>query len=221
MGLPPATVVRVEIRAELMGKLLLLFIVVPAVELALLIEIGRHIGTLPTLALIVVTGALGASLTRRQGISVWRKAREELRGGSVPTGHLADGIIILMAGALLITPGVLTDAFGFLCLVPAFRTLIKRIATKRLRAGIASGRVRVSGPGFGPSRDGWGRAGRAEPGGGEQGPGGGDRGRATGTGRHDRGPRSRDFGPVDRAYRPYRPPEGTVIDVDVEEVDDE
>jgi UPF0716 protein FxsA len=205
-----------------MGKLLLLFIVVPAVELALLIEIGRHIGTLPTLGLIVVTGVLGASLTRRQGVSVWRKAREELRGGSVPTGHLADGIIILIAGALLITPGVLTDAFGFLCLVPAFRSLIKRLATRRLRAAVASGRFRVSGPGVRPAGDWWGQAEQAERGDSDEGPepfGGADR---AGTARRrERGPRSRDFGHVDRAYRPYQPPEGTIIDVEVEDVEEE
>lgn len=109
-----------------MARLALLFIVVPLVELALLIEIGRRLGTGATLGLIVATGLLGAYLARRQGLAVLRRVRAELAAGRAPADQLADGAMILVAGALLMTPGILTDAFGFFCLVPAGRKLLKR-----------------------------------------------------------------------------------------------
>ena len=122
-----------------MGKLLLLFIVLPAVELMLLIEVGKRIGTIETLLLIVVTGSIGASLARRQGLNVLRQVQSDAAAGRVPAGPLVDGIIILLAGALLVTPGVLTDAFGFLCLVPQFRSVVKEILRRRLESTIAEG----------------------------------------------------------------------------------
>jgi UPF0716 protein FxsA len=136
-----------------MGKLLLLFIVVPIVELILLIQLGGLIGTLATIGLIVVTGALGASLARWQGLSVLRQIQSEVAGGRLPAGSLVDGVIILMAAALLVTPGLLTDVFGFLCLVPGFRGVVKRMLRKRLERAVTDGaggifiRVGRGGPG--------------------------------------------------------------------------
>jgi len=127
-----------------MAKLLLLFILIPALELALLIEVGRHIGTLSTLALIAVTGALGAYLARSQGLGVLRHMRAEVAAGRLPAASIVDGVIILLAAAVLITPGFLTDAQGFLCLVPAFRRLIKSIFWWRLKRAVQQGRVHVS-----------------------------------------------------------------------------
>jgi UPF0716 protein FxsA len=124
-------------------RLLLLFVALPALELALLIEIGSRIGTLATLGLIVVTGAVGASLARRQGLGVLRKLQQEAAAGRMPAGSMVDGVIILMAAALLVTPGVLTDAFGFLCLVPAFRTLVKRALLRRFERAVRDGRVEI------------------------------------------------------------------------------
>ncbi len=129
----------------IMGRLLLFFIVLPAVELALLLEIGRRIGTLETLGLIVVTGAVGAAMARSQGLRVLSRVREEISAGAMPASSLLDGVLILVAAALLVTPGVLTDAFGFLCLVPGFRTLLKREAVRRIERAIEEGRVQVSG----------------------------------------------------------------------------
>jgi UPF0716 protein FxsA len=117
-----------------MGVLLLLFIVVPAVELALLIEVGNHIGTLPTLGLIAFTGVLGASLARRQGLSVLARVRREVAEGGVPAGPVVDGVLILVAGAVLMTPGLLTDALGFALLIPQVRGLIKEHLRKRFAA---------------------------------------------------------------------------------------
>jgi UPF0716 protein FxsA len=124
-----------------MAKLLLLFIVVPAIELILLIRLGGVIGILPTLAVIVVTGALGATLARAQGLGVLRDVQDELARGGLPASALIDGVLILIAAALLMTPGFLTDIVGFACLIPGFRTLLKRAARKRLETAVRDGRT--------------------------------------------------------------------------------
>lgn len=126
-----------------MPTLLLLFVVLPAVELALLIEVGSRIGTAATLALIVTTGMLGAALARRQGLGVLRRLQRESAAGRLPADPLVDGVLVLLAAALLVTPGILTDAFGFACLVPAFRSLVKRALRRRLERAVREGRVEV------------------------------------------------------------------------------
>jgi UPF0716 protein FxsA len=125
-------------------KLILVFVLVPIVELALLIELGKHIGTVTTLGLIVITGVVGASLARRQGLGVWRQVQSEMASGHLPAGSIVDGLIILLAGTLLITPGVLTDAFGFLCLVPGSRAIIKKLIWRKLERTFREGKVHVS-----------------------------------------------------------------------------
>jgi UPF0716 protein FxsA len=134
-----------------MGRLLLLFVVLPAVELALLIELGSRFGTVHTLALIVLTGVLGASLARGQGLGVMRQIQAEVAAGRLPAASLVDAAIILIAAALLVTPGVLTDGFGFLCLIPAFRGVVKRILWRRLEDSVRQNRVHVD-VGFESSR---------------------------------------------------------------------
>lgn len=124
-------------------RLFLLFIVLPAAELALLIEIGRHFGTVTTLALIVVTGALGAGMARHQGLRVLAEVQRELAAGRLPAGSMLDGLLILLAAAVLVTPGVITDAFGFLCLTPGFRSLLKREMLRRLQRAVAEQRVHL------------------------------------------------------------------------------
>ena len=126
------------------GRLLLLFIIVPAVELALLIEVGSRIGTPATLGLIVATGVVGAALARSQGLSVLGQVQRDLAEGRLPAGALVDGAIILVAGALLMTPGILTDAFGFLCLLPGLRHLIKRVLWRRFESAVRDQRIHVS-----------------------------------------------------------------------------
>jgi UPF0716 protein FxsA len=124
----------------LLTKLLLLFVLVPAIELILLIEIGQLIGTLPTIGLIVFTGVLGAFLARRQGLQVLSRTRTELQAGQLPADSIFDGVIILIAGAFLMTPGILTDTLGFLCLIPATRRLIKKAVWSRLERAIQGSR---------------------------------------------------------------------------------
>jgi UPF0716 protein FxsA len=137
------------------GRLILLLVGVPLLELALLIEIGRYVGTVPTVAIILLTGMLGAALTRRQGLAVLRQVQSEMAAGRLPAGQLVDGLIILLAAALLITPGVLTDAIGFFCLLPAGRRIVKAWLRRWLEGALRAGHVKVSvdfGAGFGDSR---------------------------------------------------------------------
>ena len=126
-----------------MGRLLLLFVALPAIELALLIELGQRIGTLATLTLIVVTGLAGASLARSQGLQVLKQVQARVSMGEMPAEPLLDGLLILIAAALLVTPGVLTDGFGFLCLLPAFRSVVKRELLRRLQNAVAENRVDI------------------------------------------------------------------------------
>lgn len=136
---------RVEIE-EPMGILLFLFILVPAVEVTILAQIVGAIGGLNTLLLVVVTGVVGAALAKRQGLGLLRQIQAETAAGRVPTGSLVDGAIILVAGALLVTPGILTDAVGFLCLFPQFRTVVKKQLRKRFERMVEQGQVQVHHP---------------------------------------------------------------------------
>jgi len=98
-----------------MFKFVLLFVGLPLVELMLLIQVGVRIGLLGTLALILLTGVVGASLARLQ---------QETAQGRMPTRTLLEGVVVLIAGIVLLTPGFLTDAFGLLCLIPATRRVV-------------------------------------------------------------------------------------------------
>ena len=126
-----------------MGRLLLLFLIVPIAELYLLIEIGQRIGTISTLALIFLTALLGSALARRQGLGVLRRMQSEMAEGRLPASSMVDGVLILLAGAVLITPGVLTDLVGFLVLIPVTRGLIKAYLWKRIERAVKRGAARV------------------------------------------------------------------------------
>jgi len=105
--------------------LVLLFIVLPVVELALLIRIGEAIDWGPTIALVVLTGVIGAALAKHQGLRTLARIQESLGRGVIPAREMMDGMMILIAGAVLITPGVITDAFGFLLLIPPARAPVR------------------------------------------------------------------------------------------------
>ena len=106
-------------------KLILLFTIVPFIELTLLIEIGSRIGTLNTIIIVIVTGIIGAFMARIAGLTVFLKIQENLREGVFPRDELFDGVLILMSGAFLLTPGLLTDALGFFLLIPFGRRVVK------------------------------------------------------------------------------------------------
>lgn len=129
---------------SLFGRLLLLFTLVPILELSLLVWLGQQIGFWPTVGLIAGTALLGSFLAHREGLSVLARFRARVASGAMPGSELTDGIIILIAGALLLTPGVLTDVVGFLGLFPPTRALIKRIVTKRFQRGLLGGTVHVA-----------------------------------------------------------------------------
>jgi len=114
------------------------------IELFLLIEIGKAIGTLEVIALTIVTGIIGAALAKSQGLSVFRKIQKEMAEGRMPTANLIDGVMILIGGILLLTPGVLTDAIGFLFLIPWTRVLMKRLLMKWMIYKIQKGQIHVS-----------------------------------------------------------------------------
>ncbi len=122
-------------------RLLLLFTVVPALELFLLIQLGRYVGFWPTAALVLGTGVVGAWLTRREGLKVLRAVNTEMAEGRMPTDYLLDGLLILLAGAVLLTPGLLTDAVGFVLLAPPARRVIRNGVSKAI-----SKRITTTGP---------------------------------------------------------------------------
>lgn len=124
-------------------KLLVLFTAVPLIELYLLLLVGRVIGALWTILIVVLTGGLGGLLAKREGLAVLRRVRERLDGGELPGDELLNGAIILVAGALLITPGVVTDFLGLLGLLPPTREWFKRIVTKRFQRLVDHGAIDV------------------------------------------------------------------------------
>ena len=124
-------------------RLLLLFTLVPIVELAVLIEIGQHLGMLPTVALVLATGALGAALARREGIQAFHRLRDSIGQGAFPGEAILDGVLILGGGLLLLTPGILTDLLGFAALVPGTRFFIKYYLKTAIERRIRSGSIQV------------------------------------------------------------------------------
>lgn len=104
------------------GQLLfLVFLLVPLIEIGLFIEVGGYIGTLATVSLIVFTAVLGAMLVQAQGISTLNRVRSQMDQGMLPAVEMFEGAFLMVAGALLLTPGFFTDTIGFLCLVPPLR----------------------------------------------------------------------------------------------------
>jgi UPF0716 protein FxsA len=118
--------------------LLLLFIAVPIVELMLLLRIGRVIGAPATILLVIVTGIVGAALARREGVRTLRRIHEQVGRGQVPGDAMVEAVMILMAGMMLLTPGVMTDALGLALLVRPIRRRIaaSTLAHLRRRAGV-------------------------------------------------------------------------------------
>ena|GEM_PF-123608 len=110
-----------EDNLELPVPFLLIFIIVPVIELAVLIKVGSYIGVLWTVALILLTAFIGVGLLRVQGLATLMRASQRMQDGQLPARELAEGFLLAMAGALLLTPGFVTDAFGFALLVPGVR----------------------------------------------------------------------------------------------------
>lgn len=122
-------------------KLLIVFTIVPIIELYVLIEAGHQIGVAPTVAMVILTGIAGAYLARSQGFNLINKIQTELNQGRIPAEELMDGAIILAGGLLLLTPGFCTDLFGFTLLTPLTRKFIKVWLKKWLDSKIQRGEI--------------------------------------------------------------------------------
>lgn len=120
------------------GRLLLLFVFLPMIELYLLIMLGARIGPMPTIGLIVLTGVIGATLARQQGLSTLAKIQNELNQGRAPTQELVEGTMIVVGGLVLLTPGILTDIFGFAMMVPGFRRSLAKQFKVRMPRGFTT-----------------------------------------------------------------------------------
>jgi len=143
--------------------LLILFIAIPIAELWLIIQIGGAIGLLPTLALLIVDSLVGAALARSQSRAAWERFNAALAQGRAPGKEAFDGAMIILGGALLLTPGFITDVFGLILLIPPTRALVRGYLTRQVaRRGAVAFRVGSFGnarqPGSGPPFD---RAGRS------------------------------------------------------------
>ena len=118
-------------------RLAMLFILLPLVELALLMYISRQFASpMGTLALVILTGVVGAWLARREGLNCYRRVQQQVSQGLLPADSLLDGLMILIAGAFLVTPGIITDSVGFALLVPRIRQTVRRHIVSQIKARI-------------------------------------------------------------------------------------
>jgi UPF0716 protein FxsA len=140
------------------GLLVILFLVVPIVELFVIVKVAGSIGVLETIGALVVVSIIGAWLVRRQGVAIWQRAQREMASGQMPDKSLLDGVLVLMGGALLLTPGFVTDGVGLLAVFPPTRAVIRAGLRRRFArritvvgsegAGFGTGPIRRSRPGF-------------------------------------------------------------------------
>lgn len=127
--------------------LVLLFIAVPLIELYVIVETARSIGTLETIGLLVLVSVVGAWMVKAQGLAVLWRVRSKLAEGLMPGRELVDGALVLLAGALMLTPGFVTDAVGLLLLFPPARMAIRPILIRRFRNRVTFVGPPDSGPG--------------------------------------------------------------------------
>lgn len=130
--------------------LLVLFITVPLLELYILIHVGGLIGIMPTISICILTAVIGAALFRYQGLQTLYKVQSKLSQGELPATELIEGVILLLCGAMLLTPGFFTDGIGFLCLVPPVRRqfavgLLKQLFTRVSSSGTINQTVTLEG----------------------------------------------------------------------------
>ena len=150
-----------------MFLLVLAFIVVPLVELYVIIQVGGAIGLIPTLVLLLADALLGSMLLRQQGRAAWVRFNRALAENRLPHKEVFDGIMVIMGGALLLTPGFITDIFGLILLIPPTRAIVRGITSRIVRRRMALGATIWSmGRGQRPPRQ------RTAPGGPDPGPGG-------------------------------------------------
>jgi len=113
------------------GKFLTLFIIVPLLELALLIEVGKYLGVWNTIALVLITAITGAMMMQLEGIKVWNDLQQDLMNMRMPTDNIINGVLILIGGILLLTPGIITDIIGITLLIPFTRSVYRKLLKKK------------------------------------------------------------------------------------------
>lgn len=123
--------------------LVILFIVIPAIELWGLISVGKVIGGWTTVVLVILTGVVGAWLAKQQGLQVLQLVQVQLSRGQMPTDALIDGVLVLVGAILLLTPGFVTDSVGFFLLVPYTRMILRHFLKKWLWTMIATGKINI------------------------------------------------------------------------------
>ncbi|MCO5972289.1 FxsA family protein [Actinoallomurus soli] len=124
--------------------LFIVFLLIPVLEIYVIIQVGELIGGWPTVALLLAESVLGAWIIRREGRRAWRALKETLGGGRMPDRELADAGLVLVGGALLLTPGFVTDFFGFLFVLPFTRPLVRRLLSRYAERRISASRRRTS-----------------------------------------------------------------------------
>jgi len=125
--------------------LVVLFLIVPIVEIYVIVQVGQEIGALPTIALLLVESAIGAWLVKREGRRAWQALKSAVGTGRLPSRELADAALVLVGGTLLLTPGFVTDVFGLFLILPVTRTFARRalgwFAARRASALVARSSV--------------------------------------------------------------------------------
>ncbi len=124
-------------------KLFLAFTLIPIAEIYLLVRVGEYIGALNTVAMVVLTGVVGATLARVQGIHTLYKIRTSLQQRKIPSRELMDAVLILVAGILLLTPGFITDTAGIVLLLPMGRAVVRKQLLKKIRSWAGRQRVHI------------------------------------------------------------------------------
>lgn len=132
--------------AHVVAILALAFFVVPIVELAVILQIGSAFGVLNTIGLLILSGVVGGWLMKREGIGVARRVQQALAEGRVPGSELIDAFLILFGGALMLTPGFVTDGVGMLLLLPPVRIVVRGVVRRRFSARVLGGPPGPSGP---------------------------------------------------------------------------
>lgn len=125
-------------------RLLILFVTVPLLELYLLLQLARLTGPGTTFLLVIITGIIGSWLAKREGLIAWQKFHAALADGRMPSREIQDGLMIVFAAALLLTPGLLTDIFGFIMLVPFGRDLVRKLLLSKLFRGFGSVQIQTT-----------------------------------------------------------------------------
>ncbi|GAB5380146.1 MAG: FxsA family protein [Aliiglaciecola sp.] len=120
------------------GKLFILFAILPIIEIAVLVNVGEQIGGWNTVAIVILTAFVGAFLVRKEGIATLTQAQQKMQSGVMPGQEMAEGLLLLVAGVLLVTPGFITDAFGLLLSFPLTRPLIAKSLMKQVTLNVVS-----------------------------------------------------------------------------------